>query len=195
LAVWEHIAARVELAGFRPNIERVRRPCHDASGKMRVLSMSNVVSSTSKIIADPKRLVDDMHAGLVIELPDVGYTIAPTSALMLSSIEDVDGEDPADMVSLRKDRTGVDNTIFVSTKGNARHAARIKIAVDPPDSLNAGGKTASMTVHDCKIIGEYMEPRVAEHAKRFIEANRDVLLSYWNFEVDTATLLERLRRP
>jgi hypothetical protein len=41
-------------------------------------------------------------------------------------------EEAADMVSLRAERTGVANTIFVSTKGYAQPAPRIKIAVDPP---------------------------------------------------------------
>ena len=51
------------------------------------------------------------------------------------------------MVSLRRDVTGVDNTIFVSTKVYAQHAPRIKIAIDPPDSLNARSKAASMAIH------------------------------------------------
>jgi hypothetical protein len=158
--------------------------------------MSIVVSSsTAEIIADPKRLVDEIRAGSIIRLTDVGYTIVPTNALVLSTSEDVDGEHPADMVSLRSDRTGVDYTIFVSTRGNSRHAARIKIAVDPPDSLDAAGKSASMAVHDFKVVGEYLDPRVIEQAKKFIEVNRDVLLAYWNFEIDTSALLARLVRP
>jgi hypothetical protein len=156
--------------------------------------MSVVISSsTAEIIADPKRLVDEIRAGSVIRLTDVGYTIVPTDALVLSGSDD--GEDPTDMVSLRSDRTGVDNTIFVSTRGNSKHAARIKIAADPTDSLDAGGKSTSMAVHDFKVIGEYLDPRVVEQAKRFIEVNRAALLSYWNFEIDTAALLDRLRRP
>jgi hypothetical protein len=62
----------------------------------------------------------------------------------LVSLAEVDDED-ADRVSLRSDRIGVDNTIFVSTKGRGQHAPLIKIAVDPPDSLNAASKPASMT--------------------------------------------------
>lgn len=99
------------------------------------------------------------------------------------------------MVSLRKNVTGVDNTIFVSTKGYGRHAPRIKIAIDPPDSFNETCKSASMAMHDFGIVGEYMAPRLVEQAKVFIERNRDVLLGYWNGEFDTVELLKRLRRP
>jgi hypothetical protein len=99
------------------------------------------------------------------------------------------------MVSLRKDITGVDNTVFVSTKGHGRHAARIKIAVDLPDSFNETCKSASMAIHDFGLVGEYVPPRLVEQAKAFIEHNRDVLLGYWNGEFDTSELLKRLERP
>ena len=100
-----------------------------------------------------------------------------------------------DMTSLRKKRTGVDNTIFVSTKGPARHGARIKIAIDPPDSFNAACKTASMAIHDFSVTGAYVPPRIVEQAKQFIERNRDVLLDYWEAKFDTEEMLERLRPP
>ena len=35
------------------------------------------------------------------------------------------------MASFRHQRTGIDNTIFLSPKGHARQAARIKVAIDP----------------------------------------------------------------
>jgi hypothetical protein len=74
------------------------------------------------------------------------------------------------MSSLRRDETGVDNTIFVSTKGRARHAPRIKIAIDPPDSFNATSKTASMAFHDYSVTGAYVPPRLVEQATRFMSA-------------------------
>ena len=99
------------------------------------------------------------------------------------------------MASLRKDITGVDNTIFVSTKGYGRHAARIKIAIDPPNSFNETCKSASMTIHDFGLTGAYVPPRIVEQAKQFIERNRDVLLGYWNGDFDTLELGRRLRPP
>jgi hypothetical protein len=40
-------------------------------------------------------------------------------------------ETPEHMASFRWDSTGVDNTTFLSPKGYARHAARIKVAMAP----------------------------------------------------------------
>ena len=155
--------------------------------------MNTIVrTSSSEIRADLDRLFRDIKAGHVIQLADVGYTIAPTDTLLF--VED-DDDEAADMASLRTATTGVDNTIFVSTKASGRHAARIKIAVDPPDSLNATSKTASMAIHDYGIVGAYVPPHVVEQAKRFIEFNRDVLLDYWDAKISTEDLLERLKKP
>lgn len=97
------------------------------------------------------------------------------------------------MVSLRSEKTGVENTVFVSTKGYAEHAPRIKIAVGPPHTFNATSKSASMAIHDYSIRGEFVAPHIVEQAKRFIDLNREVLPDYWDFKIDTAQLIERLK--
>ncbi len=50
-------------------------------------------------------------------------------------------EELLNMASFGKVKTGVDNTIWVSFKGRHRHAARIKVAIDPPDSLDPAVET------------------------------------------------------
>jgi hypothetical protein len=98
-----------------------------------------------------------------------------------------------DMVSLTPTETGIENTIFVSTKGYAQHAPRIKIAIDPPDSFNATSKSASMALHDFQIAGEQVPTHIAKQAREFIVLNRPALLDYWNCEIATAELLRRIR--
>jgi hypothetical protein len=113
----------------------------------------------------------------------------------LQLADDSDEDEDQDMSSLRRDETGVDNTIFVSTKGRAQHAPRIKIAIDPPDSFNATSKTASMAFHDYSITGAYVPPHIVEQATRFIERNRDVLLRYWDAKISTREMLDQIRKP
>jgi hypothetical protein len=151
--------------------------------------MNIVISSSAAVMADPKVLVREIQAGNTVYLQDVGYTIAPSGTVQVVE----DSREAEDMVSLRTERTGVDNTIFVSTRGYAQHAPRIKIAVEPPHTLNATSKTASMAINDYKVIGEYLPPHIVEQAKQFIERNRDTLLRYWNNEIDTAELIEQLK--
>jgi len=124
-----------------------------------------------------------LRAGHAVHVPELG-TVALVEA----------DQEAEDMVSLRSEKTGVENTIFVSTKGYAEHAPRIKIAVDPPDTFNATSKSASMAIHDYSIRGESVAPHIAEQARRFIDLNREALLDYWDTKIDTAQLIERLKR-
>ena len=102
------------------------------------MSTASIQIRSSEIVSDPGRLIREMKAGNTVNIPDMGYTVVPTgdvrdiARVVVAPYGDYD-EAEEDMVSLRTNRTGVDNTIFVSTRGNAQHAPRIKIAVDPPE--------------------------------------------------------------
>jgi hypothetical protein len=98
-----------------------------------------------------------------------------------------------DLSPLRANRTGISHTVWISFK--TRHAARIKIAVDPPDTLTLGGKTATMTIHDYKVTGADVPSTVIKQAEAFIEQNRDVLLRFWHGEIDAAEMVEQIRKP
>jgi hypothetical protein len=98
-----------------------------------------------------------------------------------------------DTLSYRKTVTGVDNTIFISPKGNTRHAPRIKLAIEPADSIDPRGKTASVAIGDATVVAGDVPPRLLEQVSRFLEANRDVLLDYWEYRIDTDELRRRLK--
>jgi hypothetical protein len=152
--------------------------------------------SSAAILADPKVLFREFEEGNTVHVADLGYTFAPTAALnAIYELIAEEVDEAEDMASLSANITGVDNTVFVSTKGHGRHAARIKIAIDPPDTFNPASKTASMAIHDYSVRGEYVPTHIAEQAKRFIERNRAVLLRYWNCEINTDELLKQLRHP
>lgn len=113
--------------------------------------------------------------------------------VVIDADELADRELVGHMVSLRKKRTGIDNTLFASTKGYGRHAARIKIAIDPPDSLNETCEGTSMALHDFSTVGAYAPPRLVEQVKEFIELNQAALFEYWEARIDTDEFLQRLR--
>jgi hypothetical protein len=141
-----------------------------------------IPSSSAELMANPARFLEDIRAGHFVYLADLGRTVALAEA----------DDEVEDMVSLRSEKTGIDNTIFISTKGYAQHAPRIKIAVDPPHTFNATSKSASMAIHDYSMTGAYVAPHVVEQAKQFIDRNREALLDYWEHKIDTAELIERL---
>jgi hypothetical protein len=168
--------------------------CHIFGKEIRIslgARMNIVVSSSSaEIAADPQRFLEDMRAGHIITLSDLSYTVAPTAMVTLE-----DAGEEGDMASLVKNDTGIENTIFASTKGyvGSRHGPRIKIAIDPPHRLIAGGKSASMSIHDYSVKGEYVAPALADQARKFIELNREALLAYWEGQIATREFLERVK--
>jgi hypothetical protein len=150
------------------------------------------VEAGVKVCMNAKALVDEIEAlppEMAAEVEDF------VELLRARALKEREEDSAGFMVSLRKDITGVDNTIFVSTKGFGRHAPRIKIAIDPPDSFNETSTSTSMAIHDFSLTGAYAPSWLVEQAKAFIERNHEVLLGYWNGEFDTGELFRRLRRP
>lgn len=99
-----------------------------------------------------------------------------------------------EMASYRQDDTGVDNTIFISTKSGARHGPRIKLAIDPPDSLNPLSETASIAIDSGNVVaGKVHSAKLLKQVQQFIELNRDLLLEYWECRISTADLGKRLK--
>jgi len=143
-------------------------------------------------VADPARLIEAMRAGQIIRIPDLDYTILPTTALGELADQRAEEELLEEMVSYRKDVTGVENTIFISPKGNTRHAPRIKVAIDPPLSLDPRTKTASVAIADGTVVAGEVPARLLDQARRFIDANRDALIDYWEYRIDTDQLRRRL---
>jgi len=96
-------------------------------------------------------------------------------------------------LAYRKNVTGVENTLFISPKGNTRHAPRIKIAIDPPDSVDPRSETASVAIANGEVMAGDVPLRLLDQARRFIALNRDVLLDYWDYKIDTDELRQRLK--
>ena len=96
-----------------------------------------------------------------------------------------------EMVSYRKDVTGISHTVFISPRGNADHDPRVKVAIDPPDSLDPRSRTAIVTIKGV-VIGD-LDPQLARQVQRFVQLNRAVLLDYWDYEIDTDQLRQRLQ--
>jgi hypothetical protein len=101
----------------------------------------------------------------------------------------------SEMVSYRKNMTGIDNTVFVSPNGQTRHAPPIKVAIDPPDSLNPSAGAVSIAIHDGPVVaGGNVAPALLQQLRQFIEANRPALLDYWEYRIDTDELRQRLQK-
>jgi hypothetical protein len=99
-----------------------------------------------------------------------------------------------EMGSYEKKHTGIDNIVFLSPRGRTKHAARIKVSIDPPDSFNpsSDAKRASIAIHDGSITGAYVPRDLYDRLIEFIRLNRETLLLYWDYRITTTQMEERL---
>jgi hypothetical protein len=69
----------------------------------------------------------------------------------------------------------------------------VKVAIDPPDSLDPHSETASIAFDGHVVFGD-ITPALRDQVLRFIDQNSAVLFDYWNYRIDTAQLQRRLVR-
>jgi hypothetical protein len=139
--------------------------------------MASVFSASSQdIMANPARLIEAMQAGSIVTIPDLDYTIVPTSAIAGLADEQAEEQLLEGMLCYRKDVTGVENTIFISPKGtrDMRPGSRSR-SIHRCRGIPRG-RTVSVAIADGMVVAGEVPPLLLEQARRFIEANRDVLL-------------------
>jgi hypothetical protein len=103
-------------------------------------------------------------------------------------------EAPFERGNLRPQTTGLPMTIWVSERGRARHAPRIKVSLQHGPKIDVAN-TLSATIEDePRLIGGELVKSDYEAVKQHIRINREVLLAYWNGDIDTAELIRRLQR-
>ncbi len=93
------------------------------------------------------------------------------------------GQATFDMANLLPDLTGLPFVVFISQRGGARHDdVRIKLArsarVRPSEML-----TVALRPGPRLIRGE-MNASEFDLVRRWIELNRDVLIDYWNGDIE-----------
>jgi hypothetical protein len=126
---------------------------------------------------------------------EVGLTLSPSSdfePLVTISDELAEREQLEHMVTYRKNITGVDHTIFISPGLRVRHAPRIKVAIDPPDSINPLSDQASVEITTGNVVAGEVSAALLRQVQKFIQLNRDVLLEYWDARITTDQLQARL---
>jgi hypothetical protein len=156
--------------------------------KVRVTEVSSAV-----LASDPGRLAVAIEQRQILDVRDRKYVLVPREAIRDLADALAEEELLEEMVAYRKNVTGVDNTIFIPPKGNTRHAPCIKIAVDPPDSVDPRGETASIAIAGGAVAAGDVARRLLDQTRQFIALNRDVLLDYWDYKIDTDELRPRLK--
>jgi hypothetical protein len=97
-----------------------------------------------------------------------------------------------EMANLRPERTGLPFVVFISQKGGARHDVRIKLArapkVRPSEMITVAVRPVP------RIIRGSVTARDFELVKKWLELNRDVLVGYWNGDIEyTEDVMDALK--
>ena len=108
-----------------------------------------------------------------------------------------EGQALFEMANLRPERTGLPFVVFISQKGGARHDVRVKIArgakVRPAEMVTVAVRPKP------RVIRGALDPDDLVLLAEWIELNRDVLIDYWNADIeyteDAISALRPLRSP
>jgi len=96
--------------------------------------------------------------------------------------EEREGQALFDMANLRPERTGLPFVVFISQKGGARHDVRVKIAhgakVRPSEMVTVAVRP------NVRVIRGVLDPDDLARLAEWIDLNRDVLVDYWNGDIE-----------
>jgi hypothetical protein len=96
------------------------------------------------------------------------------------------------MANLRRKTTGLPFIVFISQKGEARHAARVKVSPEPrvrPDDMSS----YSISPFEWKE-GPRLSNSEENVLGRWVEMNARVLLDYWNGQIEyTEDAIDQLK--
>jgi hypothetical protein len=104
------------------------------------------------------------------------------------AMTDLDEHILNEMVSFGRKTTGIDNTIFISPADGS-----VKVAVDPPNTLDPTRPTASIAILDGTLSGARIDPKLYTRVLELIDLNRDALIEYCEYKIDTGDLVKRFK--
>ena len=113
---------------------------------------------------------------------------------MRAPVDVTDAEDELfDMANLSSALTGLPMVVWISERGRSRHDVRIKVSLvhgrpAHPDQTAAVSLRPTVEV----VAGPPLDPHDLTLIQRWVELNRDALLSYWDGSLLTDEVIGRL---
>jgi hypothetical protein len=109
-------------------------------------------------------------------------------------MRDEDGEDLDlfEMANLYPATTGLPMTVWVSPRGRARHAARVKVCMVHGNRMDATNTASVRIAPQPQLMEGTLSAADMRVAYEWIERNRDALIEFWDGKVDIAGFLARM---
>lgn len=107
------------------------------------------------------------------------------------AVNEPPGQATFEMANLRPKTTGLPFVVFISQRGNAQHDVRVKVSPGPLVQTSAMSTYALRPFrHEA---GPRLSPRDETLLERWIAANLNVLIAYWNADIEyTEDAIEKL---
>ena len=87
-----------------------------------------------------------------------------------------------EMANLRPEKTGLPFVVFISQRGGARHDVRVKVArsakIRPSEMVTVALRPA------VRVVRGRLDPADLDRLERWIALNREVLVKYWDGEIE-----------
>lgn len=100
------------------------------------------------------------------------------------AVDEPQGQALFDLANLRPERTGLPFVVFISQRGGARHDVRVKVArgarVRPSEMVTVAIRPS------VRIVRGKLDPVDAALLTQWIDLNREVLIKYWDGDIEYA---------
>jgi hypothetical protein len=107
--------------------------------------------------------------------------------------DDTGDEDLFDTANLFPSTTGLPMTVWVSSRGGARHDVRIKVNMVHGRQMNVAN-TAVVAVRPApRLIAGQLDQQDLQAVSDWIALNADALVAYWDGHIDTVELGQALK--
>ena len=109
--------------------------------------------------------------------------------------EDVesDARDLFEMANLHPDTTGLPMTVWVSPRGNSRHDVRVKVNMSHGNQMSIANTAVVGVRPTPRVIAGRLSPADTQPLFQWIALNTDVLVAYWDGQIDTARMIQGLK--
>ena len=98
------------------------------------------------------------------------------------------------MANLRPATTGLLMVVWLSERGNARHEVRVEVALQHGDRIDPTHTAVFGVRPSPGLISGCLSAEDQRVVSDWITLNEAAIVEYWGGVIDTAELLERLRR-
>ena len=98
---------------------------------------------------------------------------------------------PFELANLFPKHTGLPFVVWISYRGGAQHDVRVKVSPGPRATPS---EMASVAIRpDVRVVEGSVTGADLALLKKWVELNQDVLLRYWEGEIDTKDTIDAIR--